>query len=134
MLDGFNCAQSVFIAFSEDYGLSRETALRLAGGLGGGMRCGGVCGAAVGATMVIGLKHGQTKPGDVEQKAFCAKETASFMSVFRARNGSGFCNDIIGVDMATDEGRAEAKAKNFHNTICIDVVKSAVEILEDMGY
>ena len=134
MLGGFNCAQSVFTAFSEDYGLPREMALKVAGGLGGGLRAGGICGAALGATMVIGLKHGQTVPGDLTQKALCAQETADFLKTFRESHGSCFCNDILGVDMSTEEGRAEAKAKNFHNTVCIDVVKRAVEILEDMGY
>jgi C_GCAxxG_C_C family probable redox protein len=134
MLGGFNCAQSVIAAFSEDYGLTKEMALRVAGGLGGGMRSGGICGAAIGATLVIGLKNGQTVSGDLQQKAFCAEETAAFLKTFRESHGSCFCNDILGVDMSTEEGRAQAKARNTHNTICIDVVKRAVEILEDMGY
>ncbi len=33
---GLNCAQAVFSAFSEDYGLDRETAVMIASALGGG--------------------------------------------------------------------------------------------------
>ena len=36
-LNGCNCAQAVLLAFSDETGLDRATALRLASGLGGGM-------------------------------------------------------------------------------------------------
>ena len=49
-----NCAQSVLTAFSDELGLDRNTALRLARGFGGGMgRTGKTCGAVTGAYMVI---------------------------------------------------------------------------------
>ena len=41
-LSGHNCAQSVYAAFAEDMGMSRERALLLSGGLGGGL---GGCGS-----------------------------------------------------------------------------------------
>ena len=47
--NGYNCAQSTFSAFSEEFGLDKTTALRIANGLGGGVRCGEVCGAVSGA-------------------------------------------------------------------------------------
>ena len=39
---GFSCSASVFGGFSEKYGLSKETAAKLACGLGGGCRAGEV--------------------------------------------------------------------------------------------
>ena len=35
-LKGYNCAQSVFGAFCEDYGISFDTGVLLSGGFGGG--------------------------------------------------------------------------------------------------
>ena len=53
-LSGHNCAQSVYAAFAEDMGMSREKALLLSGGLGGGL--GGLrftCGAFTAMAMVL---------------------------------------------------------------------------------
>jgi hypothetical protein len=36
--DGFNCAQSVLLAFADDFGLSPDLALRVAAPFGGGTR------------------------------------------------------------------------------------------------
>ena len=54
--NGYNCSQAVFLVFCEQYGLSRETAARLASSFGGGMgRLREVCGAVSGMLMAIGL-------------------------------------------------------------------------------
>ena len=45
---GFNCAQSVIAVFCEKYGMDKETALKISGGLGGGFRSGDICGAVSG--------------------------------------------------------------------------------------
>ncbi|HSW58528.1 MAG TPA: C-GCAxxG-C-C family (seleno)protein, partial [Dehalococcoidales bacterium] len=57
-----NCAQSVLLAFCEELGLDRATALRLTMGFGGGMgHTGGTCGAVVGAYLIFGLQQ-ELKP------------------------------------------------------------------------
>ena len=67
--EGFNCAQSVLSAFSEELGLTRETALKIACPFGGGMaRQAETCGAVTGAFMVIGLKYGQASKADKASK------------------------------------------------------------------
>jgi C_GCAxxG_C_C family probable redox protein len=130
----FNCAQSVFAAFAEDYGLSQEMALKLASGFGGGVRCGEVCGAASGAVLVIGLKNGHSKLGDMETKEFCNSETVEFMREFKKVRGSCVCREILGIDISVGDNRLKAKEMNLFNTVCVDMVTRAVEILEDMGY
>ena len=53
---GYNCAQSVFLAFCDETGLDRETAARLASSFGGGMgRLREVCGAVSGMFMAAGM-------------------------------------------------------------------------------
>lgn len=132
--NNLSCSQAVFAAFSEDYGLPRETARKIACGLGGGARCGELCGAATGAVLVIGLKNGQSLPGDTEAKEFCNMQTSEFMKSFREQNGSCICRELLGIDISVGDNRLKAKERNLFNTICVDLVKSAVEILEDMGY
>ena len=56
LFETYNCAQSVFTAYAEDFGIDKNQALSLAVGFGGGMgRTQDVCGAVTGAIMVLGL-------------------------------------------------------------------------------
>ena len=36
-MSGYNCAQAVYCAFAEDFGMDAETALKVSSGLGGGV-------------------------------------------------------------------------------------------------
>ena len=59
---GCNCAQAVFAAFADEFGMDEELAKRLATGLGGGVgRMREVCGAVSAAAMVIGMRLGPDK-------------------------------------------------------------------------
>ena len=131
---GFNCAQSVLAVFCEDYGLSQKEALLVASGFGAGLRSGEVCGAVTGAVMVIGLKYGQNKAEDKESKQKCNEAAEEFIRAFKGRNKSIICRDIIGCDLSTTQGRQLATEKNLFQTVCSDMVKSAVELLCELGY
>jgi C_GCAxxG_C_C family probable redox protein len=132
--NGFNCSQSVLAVFCEKYGLSGELALKAACGFGGGMRCGEICGAVTGAVMVIGLKYGQYLAEDKESKKTCYSETVKFTNLFKETNGSIICHDLLGCDISTKEGMEEAQGKGLFTTTCVDMVVSAVNILESLGY
>jgi C_GCAxxG_C_C family probable redox protein len=55
--NGFNCAQAVLSTYSEQLGVDKTTALKIAGSFGGGMgHIGETCGAVTGAFMLIELK------------------------------------------------------------------------------
>ena len=58
-MNGYNCSQAVLLAFCEDFGLGKETALKISEPFGGGMgRMREVCGTVTGMFMVIGLAMG----------------------------------------------------------------------------
>jgi len=132
--DGFNCAQSVLAAFSEDYGLDRENALKLSGGLGGGCNLAELCGAVMCAAMVIGLKHGRYRTEDTGAREICDATVAQFISEFRAMHGHLVCRDLLGYDLTTEEGRARKWGGDRATSPCSGFVRSAVEILERLGY
>ncbi len=131
---GFNCAQSVVAAFCEKYGLSKEIALKISGGFGGGMRCGEVCGAVSGALMVIGLEKGHFTEGDLDTKSSCNAAAEDFIARFKEKNGSVICREILSCDISTVQGKDKAIEKNMFDTVCADMVKSAAELLEQLGY
>jgi C_GCAxxG_C_C family probable redox protein len=131
--EGFSCAQALLAVYGPKLGVDRETALRIAGGFGGGMgRMAGTCGAVTGAYMVIGLVHGMTKKGDLQQKERSYEYIRKFADKFKGRNGTLVCRELMGVDVSTPEGFAESKEKNIARTVCPKFVRDAAEILEEL--
>ena len=54
---GYNCAQSVVMAFAPDFGLTQEEAERISAAFGGGFsRLRETCGTVSGAAMVLSLR------------------------------------------------------------------------------
>lgn len=131
---GLNCAQTVLSIFCEKYGVSKELACRLANGLGSGVRCGETCGAVLGSLLVVGMKYGQHTPDDLETKGYCNTKAEEFINAFRDANGSIICRELLGCDISTKEGLSYAEEHDLYRTICLDKVKSAVLLLEELGY
>jgi C_GCAxxG_C_C family probable redox protein len=132
MKNGFNCTQSVLGAYADAYGVPTELARSIAAPFGSGMGFGEVCGAVTGAFMVIGLKYPRVKPHDTEMRDKNIQLTKEFSARFLAKNGSIHCNDLLGVDVSTQEGVLQAREQGLFPKICPLMVRDAVEILEDL--
>jgi len=126
----YACSQAVLAAFSEEYGLDHDLALRVAAGLGGGMgRMAECCGALTGAYLVLGLHYGGS-PSSKEKTYAMVRQAAA---MFGERNGGCTdCRDLLGCDVGTPEGLAEAKEKKLFKTSCRKFVRDAVDILEEI--
>ena len=95
---GYGCAQSVFAAFSDLYGLDDVMAKRIAAGFGGGIgRMRMVCGAVSGVVMLVGLDCGQTEAEDRFGKSRCYKVVQELLAQSKEQNGSLICAEILGV-------------------------------------
>ena len=127
----FNCAQSVFVALSDDAGTSRDTALKTAACFGGGMRCGEVCGAVTGALMALGMEYGSCKENDLEGKKFAGQKTLEFLKKFKEENGTILCRELLKYDAGNPVKMKEAIQKG-HADVCTKAVCDAVEIAEGM--
>jgi C_GCAxxG_C_C family probable redox protein len=111
--NGCNCAQAVLLAFCEDYGMDRDTAMMIAASFGAGM--GGLretCGTVTGANMVIGLAKGKNKA--TANGAF-----RQFAEKFREKNGSLVCRELLGIRIKT-------------RLTCADLCKDAGDMLEEI--
>ena len=127
-----NCAQSVITAFSEEFGLSKDLAMKIARAFGGGMgQSKGTCGAVTGAYMVLGLA---LKPsGDyMKDRVDMGKHMAEFNRRFTALHGSLNCTDLCGYDLSIPEQGAAARQKNVFANICPPLVRDAAKILEEL--
>ena len=127
---GFNCSQAVLTAFAPDFGLDEKLALMLGTQFGGGARNAEMCGAVSGALMVLGLKYGHFESENNEQKQRAYAIAVEFTKRFKERNGSIVCRDLLGYDLTKPEDSACIKEKNLFRTICPEMIRSAVEVLE----
>ena len=120
-------------SFGEELGLERDLALRVAGAFGGGMaRMGETCGAVTGALMAIGLKYGMTQAKDEAARDKTYKLAQELATRFKERHGSIVCRELLGYDLSLPEGRKAAYDKGLFSTLCPELVRDAVEILEQM--
>lgn len=126
---GFNCAQSVLMQFSEDFGMPRETAAKLASGFGGGMRMGKTCGALTGALMVLGLAHG-FDTAELKLKHNMELLTQDMITDFHNLHGCTDCKDILGIDVTDPEARAKAREMGIFAAKCPLVIDTAVKLVE----
>lgn len=126
-----NCAQSVLLSHAEELKLDHTMAFRIALGFGGGMAMAETCGAVTGAYMVLGLKAQFEDKTIQEVKADTKAAVRRFNELFMARHGSLTCKKLLGVDISTPEGAAEANEKRLFDTVCAGLVASAAEILDE---
>ena len=122
---GCNCAQAVFTAFADEFGMDEELAKRVSCGLGGGVgRMREVCGAVTGAALVLGMRHGPEKTAAYPSvQDFCAK--------FNAECGSVVCRELLDGTGATTGGAPEARTPEYYRKRpCVELVKLAASLLE----
>ena len=128
--NNFNCSQAVLTAFAPDLGLDEKLALMLGTPFGSGARNAEMCGAVSGALMVLGLKYGHFESENNEQKQRAYAIAVEFTKRFKERNGSIVCRDLLGYDLTRPEESACIKEKNLFRTVCPEMIRSAVEVLE----
>ncbi len=127
-LGSCNCCQAVLGSIAPDHGLDEKTAIRLGTAFGGGMgRMGDVCGAVTGAFLALGMRYGDGAAG-AEAKEHVYRLVQSFVKEFRELHGSILCRELLGCEIGTPEGMAEAKEKGLFDTICVGFVRDSVEI------
>ena len=130
--EGKGCAQAVLLAWSPDFGLDDETALRLAAPFGSGMRLGGTCGALTGALMVLGLATCGERYATREGRALAAESMAALSERFAAGTGATDCPGVLGCDLREPDVAARVRAEGLYESRCAPAVRVAAEILEDL--
>ena len=112
---GYNCAQSVLLAFCEETGFSREQAAHLASTFGGGMgRMREVCGAVSAMFMVEGLLRGYDDPKAKEEKADVYARVQALAASFKDKNHSIICRDLIQDTQTTPGIVPEERTKEYY--------------------
>ena len=132
-LNGCNCAQAIFTAYCEDFGIDKKLGLKIACSFGGGMgHTGQVCGAVSGALLVLGLIYGQDNTEDKYSKAMNYLIVKDVMARFRKLNGSINCSDLVQYDLSNDKQLNNARQTGVFVSVCSKYVNDAVKLLNEV--
>ena len=129
---GYNCAQSVFVAFSNVTGMDEELAKRLSSSFGGGMgRLREVCGTCSAMFMVAGILYGEGTETDHAVKTEHYKRIQYLAEEFRKVHETIVCRDLLKGLSVTSEPTPEKRTEQYYKVRpCVKFVRTAAEILD----
>ncbi|MDO4491598.1 MAG: C-GCAxxG-C-C family protein [Lachnospiraceae bacterium] len=131
--EGYNCSQSVALAFSEYFSMERDTLAAIASSFGGGMgRLREVCGAMSGIALVLGQIYGYSDPKAKQEKNDHYARVQQLAKQFEEKNGSIVCRELLGLSVKHDVPEAaERTAEYYKKRPCKEIVGIAAELLEN---
>lgn len=130
---GYNCSQSVVLAYADLFGVDEKTAAAMAEGFGGGMgRMRLTCGAVSGMFMLAGLKYSGGIAGDTETRTKIYDTVQKMARDFSEKNGSIVCADLLGLNLPKDSSPVpeERTRQYYQKRPCADCVGDCAEIVE----
>ena len=130
-LRGYNCAQSVAVAFCDVTGMDEKTAARMASAFGGGMgRMREVCGAVSGMLMVLSVLYGYDTPGDDVSKKELYTRVQALAGRFREEVGSIICREIL-KNPPSDPNPSPRTEEYYKKRPCARMVLTAGRIMDE---
>ena len=130
-MKGYNCAQSVVMAFADVFGLTDELALRVAASFGaGGGRLRLTCGCVSGMFILAGLENGPTVAGDIDARTRNYALVQELAACFKAENDSLICSELLGLRTGKIESPrpSERNAEYYKSRPCSRLTESACRI------
>lgn len=149
---GYNCSQSVTLAFADLYGLSEPLMARISSSFGGGIgRMRETCGSACAMFMLAGLEVtnaedsiqrdypiSQNPYPDINVKKKDYEIVQRLASDFRSQTGSLLCKELLGLMKQREDGTLpeikiiatpEARTDEYYRKRpCIRMVETAIRI------
>ena len=139
---GYNCSQSVVLAYADELGLDWDMAAKMSASFGGGLgRLRHVCGTVSGMAMVAGMITASSDPKDKEQKKENYEMIQKLTKEFEKQNGSIICRELLGLDKkkssvseeyrtgSTPEPRTE---EYYKKRPCLNLIGDACDVLAEI--
>ncbi len=125
--EGYNCSQSVLVAFEDVVSLSKEQLLDIGVALGGGFaRTRNLCGAV----NAMGIIYGLVKKVD---KAQAYKEMQAPIEAFKKRFSSINCSEILkGVEVTSGFIPEDRTEKYYATRPCEFVVEYSIKLIQNL--
>ena len=130
---GYNCSQSVFVAFCDVTGMDEETAKMLTSSFGGGMgRLREVCGTCTAMFMIAGLLYGKDTEKDHDIKTAHYKRIQELAARFREVHETIICRELLKGLKVPSTPEPERRTEQYYKVRpCIKFVRTAARILDE---
>ena len=131
---GYNCAQSVVLAFQDLLPAEEAMLSKMASSFGAGMgRLREVCGSVSGMFMAAGLLYGYDGPETGEKKAEHYARIQELAHRFEEKHGSIVCRELLGLNVKHDDPHPEERTEEYYRKRpCEEIIGDAAEILEKL--
>lgn len=94
--EGYNCSQSVFLAYCDLFDLELDLSKRLSVSFGGGVgRMREVCGTVSAMAMLAGLKHPVANQNDIEARTRNYAVVQQMATSFKLKHNSLICKNLL---------------------------------------
>lgn len=140
-LSGFNCCQSVVLAFSDVLGIDEKTLASLSSGFGAGMgRLREVCGCVSAMTMVAGClcpaveqtDEGALSPAPLDRRGANYALVQKLAAAYKAENGSIICRELLSLDKKAESPMPSARNVEYYKKRpCPELCACAARILAE---
>ena len=129
--EGYNCAQSVALAFADITSLDEQMVATITASFGGGMgRLREVCGAVSGMAFVASFLSPCPTADNANAKKANYALVQEFAEKFRQQNGAIVCRELLGLDRPKDEPTPSLRtAEYYQKRPCADLVYDAALIV-----
>ena len=130
--EGYNCSQSIVLAFADLIPIEKSTLLRMASSFGGGMgRLREVCGSVTGMFMIAGILYGYDGPETGQVKADHYTRIQELARRFEETHGSIVCREMLGLSVRHDVPVPEARTQEYYKKRpCPEIIGDAADLLE----
>lgn len=133
-LNGYNCAQAVFMAYADLIGMTAEEAAKFSSPFGAGFgRMREVCGTVSAMTMLLGFFEGNANPNDQAGKTRIYTRERELAELFMAEQKSIICREILGLQKGEEEPPAPSvrTMAYYESRPCLGCVETAARIIEN---
>ena len=128
---GYNCAQAVYMAYADFFGMEPKTAAVIAAPMGAGIgRMREVCGTVSGAALIAGLAIPCDNPTDMAAKTRCYALVQQVADRFREANGSIICRELLGIAPIKESPVPSPRTENYYKKRpCVELVRMSATFI-----
>lgn len=129
---GYNCSQSVVLAFKDILKIDPLELCKIASPFGGGIsRMRETCGAVTGMVLVVGNLLGYDTPETGVKKHVLYQNTQEILHIFEEKYGSLTCRRLLNLKVNHDDPKPSKRDHSFFESRpCCELIGGAAEILE----
>lgn len=127
--EGYNCAQSVLLAYADVWGIELSLAATMAAPFGGGIgKMREVCGTVSSMAMMAGFMEPAADPSDKEAKKRVYALVQELAGLFRQANGSILCRELLVVEKE-ESAPSENTSGSIRKRPCAEYVATAARLV-----